>query len=162
MHATSLPAACLALPFFVLEPNDRFPHALETKHTPTHTHTHFSLLRSLGNLPGVVVSEAISPITLAPLLADRHCGKGTKLVFYMNPGELLSRKFTSKDTHSTAGDLLVVYAEVRYAWCSVLAAGLDAWWLFFLVSLEICIEVCTTTTPVWKEGIAIDRRCRET
>ncbi|CBN75425.1 expressed unknown protein [Ectocarpus siliculosus] len=68
--------------------------------------------RSLGNLPGVVVSEAISPITLAPLLADRHCGKGTKLVFYMNPGELLSRKFTSKDTHSAAGDLLVVYAEV--------------------------------------------------
>ena len=68
--------------------------------------------RTLGSLPGVRVSEAISPITLAPLLADRHCGEGTELIFYMNPGELLSRKFTSKDTHSAAGDLLVMYAEV--------------------------------------------------
>lgn len=54
----------------------------------------------------------MSPITLAPLFADRHCGEGTELILYMDPGELLSRKFTSKDTHSTAGDLLVVYAEV--------------------------------------------------
>lgn len=61
------------------------------------------------------VSEATAPITLAPLLADRHCGEGTELILYMNPGELLSRPFTSKDTHSTAGDLLVVYAAVgRY------------------------------------------------
>ena len=68
--------------------------------------------RTMGSLPGVRVSEATSPITLAPLLADRHCGKGTELILYMNPGELLSRPFTSKDTHSTAGDLLVVYAAV--------------------------------------------------
>lgn len=30
----------------------------------------------------------------------------------MNPGELLSRAFTPKDTHSVKGDLLIVYAEV--------------------------------------------------
>eukprot|EP00752_Nemacystus_decipiens_P004759 g4334.t1 len=68
--------------------------------------------RTMGNLPGVRISEATSSITLAPLLADRYCGEGTELILYMNPGELLSRPFTSKDTHSTAGDLLVVYAEV--------------------------------------------------
>eukprot|EP00903_Cladosiphon_okamuranus_P008170 g7869.t1 len=68
--------------------------------------------RTMEGLPGVRVSEAVSPINLAPLLADRYCGEGTELILYMNPGELLSRKFTSKDTHSTAGDLLVVYAEV--------------------------------------------------
>lgn len=55
----------------------------------------------------------MAPIDLAALFADRHCGEGTKLILYMNPGELFSRTFTSKDTHSTAGDLLVVYAEVR-------------------------------------------------
>lgn len=54
----------------------------------------------------------MSPMNLAPLLADRYCGEGTELILYMNPGELLSRKFTSKDTHSAAGDLLVMYAEV--------------------------------------------------
>lgn len=68
--------------------------------------------RTLGRYPGVRISEAVSPITLAALVADRHCGEDTKLIFYMNPGELLSRRFTSKDTHSAAGDLLVMYAEV--------------------------------------------------
>ncbi|CAM9604376.1 unnamed protein product [Scytosiphon promiscuus] len=68
--------------------------------------------RTLGHQPGVRVQEAVSPITLAALVADRHCGEDTKLIFYMNPGELLSRSFTSKDTHSAAGDLLVMYAEV--------------------------------------------------
>lgn len=52
------------------------------------------------------------PLALAPLLADRHCGEGTRLIYYMNLGELLSRKFTSKDTHSVSGDLLVAYAEI--------------------------------------------------
>lgn len=46
------------------------------------------------------------------LMADLHCGEDTELVLYMNPGELLSRTFTSKDTHSAAGELLVMYTEV--------------------------------------------------
>lgn len=71
--------------------------------------------RTLGHIPGVRVSEAVSPITLSPVLADRHCGEGTKLILYMNPGELLSRTFTSKDTHSARGELLVVYADVSPA-----------------------------------------------
>lgn len=51
-------------------------------------------------------------MSLSPLLADRHCGEGTRLIYYMGPGEMLSRTFTSKDTHSVRGELLVVYAEV--------------------------------------------------
>ena len=46
-------------------------------------------------------------------MADRHCGPGTKLILYMNTGEMLSRTFTSKDTHSVRGDLLVAYTEVE-------------------------------------------------
>lgn len=58
------------------------------------------------------VTPAIKPTQHSALLADRHCGKGTRLIYYMNPGELLSRSFTPKDTHSVKGDLLIVYAEV--------------------------------------------------
>lgn len=70
------------------------------------------LLRTLGYLPGVRVTPSIKPTQHSALLADRHCGKGTRLIYYMNPGELLSRPFTPKDTHSVKGDLLIVYAEV--------------------------------------------------
>lgn len=44
----------------------------------------------------------------------------------MNPGELLSRKFTSKDTHSAAGDLLVMYAEVG-GWVGVSSLDVFVW-----------------------------------
>lgn len=44
-------------------------------------------------------------------MADEHCGNGTKLIFYMDTGEILSRTVSSKDTHGTNGKLLVPYAE---------------------------------------------------
>lgn len=59
------------------------------------------------------MSEAESPISLSPLMADRHCGDGTRLILYLNTGEMLSRSITSKDTHSVRGDLLVAYTDVE-------------------------------------------------
>ena len=50
-------------------------------------------------------------VNTAALLADRYCGKGTKLIYYLNAGELLSREINFKDTHSPRGDLLVVYSN---------------------------------------------------
>lgn len=49
----------------------------------------------------------------ASLVADLHCGQETKLVYYMEPGEVLSRAFTRKDTHSTTGRLLVQFTELE-------------------------------------------------
>lgn len=51
-------------------------------------------------------------MAVSSLLADRFCGNETELIYYLSPGEILSRTFTFKDTHSPKGDLLVVYAEV--------------------------------------------------
>lgn len=48
-------------------------------------------------------------------MADRHCGPGVELIYYTEPGTLLSRTFTAKDTHSPRGDLLVVYSDGRGA-----------------------------------------------
>ena len=72
----------------------------------------YSLCRTVGGMPGVSVSEAESPISMSPLMADRHCGEGTRLIYYLNTGEMLSRTITSKDTHSVRGDLLVAYTDV--------------------------------------------------
>lgn len=47
------------------------------------------------------------------LLADKYCGPETRLIYYMKAGSILSRTFTSKDTHSARGDLLVVYSDAR-------------------------------------------------
>lgn len=47
----------------------------------------------------------------ASLNADVHCGEGTKLIYYLGPGEVISRTFTRKDTHSTKDDLLVPFTE---------------------------------------------------
>lgn len=49
--------------------------------------------------------EALS----ASLFADEYCGEGTSLIFYVKLGSVVSRTFTSKDTHSPHGDLLVVF-----------------------------------------------------
>jgi len=46
-------------------------------------------------------------VAYAPLMADKACGFDTRLIYYMGPGEILSRPFTAKDTHSPEGDLLV-------------------------------------------------------
>lgn len=66
--------------------------------------------RTVGEFPGVVVVNSTAG-GHASLLADVHCGNGTKLILYMNPGEVLYRTITSKDTHGTNGKLLVPYAE---------------------------------------------------
>ena len=58
------------------------------------------------------MSPAFQFTQQSALLADLHCGEGTRLIYYMNMGELLSRAFTPKDTHSVKGDLLIMYAEV--------------------------------------------------
>lgn len=60
----------------------------------------------------------ISPsehVQYSALLADRHCGDESELIFYLEPGNLLSRAFTSRDTHTLGGDLLVMYTEARRA-----------------------------------------------
>lgn len=66
--------------------------------------------RTIGGLPGVVVVNSTAG-GHASLMADVYCGDGTKLIFYMNPGEILSRAITSKDTHGTNGKLLVTFTE---------------------------------------------------
>ncbi|CAM9769234.1 unnamed protein product [Ectocarpus sp. 6 AP-2014] len=67
--------------------------------------------RTVGQRTGVHVWNS-SYVDFAALQADRACGNGTKLIYYMSPGQVLSREFTSKDTHSARGDLLVSYTEV--------------------------------------------------
>lgn len=65
-----------------------------------------------GFYPGVQFS--ITPNAhLSSLFADEHCGEGTKLILYMQPGSVLARSFTSKDTHTPRGELLVVYGDAR-------------------------------------------------
>ena len=56
-----------------------------------------------------------SKADLSALLADKHCGDGVELIYYMKAGSLLSRSFTSKDTHSPRGELLVAYSNGRGA-----------------------------------------------
>ena len=68
--------------------------------------------RSVGVLPGVTVHPTDDPYT-ASLLADEYCGVDTRLIFYMKSDSVVSRQFTSKDTHSTHGDLLVVHGSQK-------------------------------------------------
>eukprot|EP00903_Cladosiphon_okamuranus_P005533 g5510.t1 len=69
--------------------------------------------RTLGAYPDVVVVNGTTVGGHASLLADVYCGEGTKLIYYLGPGEVISRTFTSKDTHSTRGDLLVPFTETE-------------------------------------------------
>lgn len=69
-------------------------------------------VRALESYPGVVVSSTPS-VQASSLFADKHCGAGTQLIYYMATGSVLSRTFTSKDTHSPRGDLVVVYSDAR-------------------------------------------------
>ncbi|CAM9750544.1 unnamed protein product [Ectocarpus sp. 4 AP-2014] len=68
--------------------------------------------RTLGDLPGVVVTNATS-VEYAALEADRFCGTGTRLIYFMEVGQILSRTFSPKDTHTARGDLIVVAEEVH-------------------------------------------------
>ena len=62
-------------------------------------------------------SDALS----ASLFADEYCGEGTSLIYYVKLGSVVSRAFTSKDTHSPHGDLLVVYGKESTAHRGMLA-----------------------------------------
>lgn len=64
----------------------------------------------------------VSDVGASALLADKHCGEGVKLIYYLSPGELLSREINFKDTHSPRGDLLVVSARACSRVCSRAAA----------------------------------------
>lgn len=69
--------------------------------------------RAVGGFPGVTVSSTASALT-ASLFADEYCGADdTTLVMYVAPGSVFDRAFTSKDTHSPRGDLLVVHSSAR-------------------------------------------------
>eukprot|EP00904_Undaria_pinnatifida_P002830 jgi/Undpi1/12548/HiC_scaffold_6.g02217.m1 len=70
--------------------------------------------RMFSYLPGVTVKRSSNP-EFSALLADKYCGDGAKLIYYMNPGSLLSRTFTAKDTHSPQGELLVGYIDRHLA-----------------------------------------------
>lgn len=67
----------------------------------------------MGAYPDVAVVNGTTAGGHASLLADVHCGEGTELVYYLGPGEVISRAFTSKDTHGTRGELLVPYTEAE-------------------------------------------------
>ena len=61
----------------------------------------------------MTVSSTANAMT-ASLYADEYCGvEDTSVIMYVNRGSVFSRYFTSKDTHSPRGDLLVVYGSAR-------------------------------------------------
>ncbi|CAM9226822.1 unnamed protein product, partial [Hapterophycus canaliculatus] len=66
--------------------------------------------RSFGHLPEVTVVNS-SNVEYAALNADEACGNGTRYIYYMTIGQVLSRPFTPKDTHTPRGDLLVSFTS---------------------------------------------------
>ncbi|CAB1101450.1 unnamed protein product [Ectocarpus sp. CCAP 1310/34] len=96
---------------------------------------HFSVFnRTLGGYPDVEIVNATTTGGHASLLADVHCGEGTKLILYLGPGDVVSRPFSKKDTHGTCGQLLVPYTEpdrldeyhVRRTQATTFLLGFDA------------------------------------
>lgn len=75
----------------------------------------FFICSTVGLYPGVSVSSTLN-IRLSSLFADQRCGEGTKLILYVQPGSVLSRTFTAKDTHTPRGELLVVYGDARQSY----------------------------------------------
>ncbi|CAM9766040.1 unnamed protein product [Scytosiphon promiscuus] len=67
--------------------------------------------RTLGRLPDVSIANS-SKVEYAALHADDVCGQGTRLIYFMSAGDVLSRTFTSKDTHTPRGDLVVHFTDV--------------------------------------------------
>ena len=87
---------------------------LASQHTLDDTNSFSSHAnRTIGAYPDVAVVNGTTAGGHASLLADVYCGEGTKLVYYLGPGEVISRTFTSKDTHCTRGDLLVPFTEAE-------------------------------------------------
>eukprot|EP00904_Undaria_pinnatifida_P009837 jgi/Undpi1/5984/HiC_scaffold_2.g01258.m1 len=68
--------------------------------------------RYFGHLPGVVLSTS-SNAQFSAYLADQHCGPGIELIYYMIAGFIISRSFTSKDTHAPRGKLPMEYTGGR-------------------------------------------------
>lgn len=66
--------------------------------------------RSVGDLPATSVVN-VSHMSYAGLAADEACRNGTRLIYFMNPGQILSRSFTWKDTHTPQGSLIVSYTD---------------------------------------------------
>lgn len=58
-------------------------------------------------------------------MADKACGADTRLILYMDVGEVLSRSFTAKDTHTPQGDLIVAFTntEGSHVECNRRATG---------------------------------------
>lgn len=97
------------------------------------------VLSDIGIYPGVTVRSTPDAST-ASLFADDFCGAGTSLIYYVKPDSVLSRTFTSKDTHSTMGDLLVVYSDSRLCYSdSALARQTNA-----IIGLEAPTFTCGT------------------
>ncbi|CAN0000310.1 unnamed protein product [Ectocarpus sp. 6 AP-2014] len=72
----------------------------------THPREFEEFNRTFGHLPNVTVGTSTN-VEHGPLVADYVCGEGTRLIYYMDAGEMLSRTFTKKDTHTVTGDLIV-------------------------------------------------------
>lgn len=64
-------------------------------------------------MPQVQVVNS-SHIDLSAMFADRACGNGTKLIYYLSPGQILSRPFSPKDTHNPKGELIVAHEELDF------------------------------------------------
>ncbi|CAM9350086.1 unnamed protein product [Scytosiphon promiscuus] len=76
--------------------------------------------RAIGGVAGVSLSSTSNAFT-ASLYADKYCDSGgsdetgadASIIMYVTRGSVFSRSFTSKDTHSPRGELLVVHSSAR-------------------------------------------------
>ncbi|CAN0285107.1 unnamed protein product [Ectocarpus sp. 6 AP-2014] len=66
--------------------------------------------RAFAHLPGVAIGLSKS-VSHGALIADEVCGKGTRLIYYIEAGQVVSRTFTEKDTHTVLGNLIVSHAN---------------------------------------------------
>lgn len=75
----------------------------------------FTFIRTLSEPYTAVSVVNNTRVAFASLTADVACGNETTLIYYMLPGEVLSRPFKARDTHSLKGDLLVKYTDTKLA-----------------------------------------------
>ena len=73
----------------------------------------FSRFRGVGEVNDAVSVVNDTRVAFAPLKADVFCGNQARLIYYMDPGEVLSRPFTARDTHSHKGELLVKHTDAK-------------------------------------------------
>ncbi|CAB1118503.1 unnamed protein product [Ectocarpus sp. CCAP 1310/34] len=65
-----------------------------------------------GHLQHVSIGNS-SSVEYGSLMADQLCGNGTRLIYYMEVGQVLSRTFTLKGTHTARQELIVSFADAR-------------------------------------------------